>query len=140
MFEQMMDTLRKTTVSTLKVQQQLMQQWAQLPALAAPSSGTDLAEQIRAYQKQVIVTLIDMLKKHRETLDAQYGLGIQALEEAFRVGEAKDPAEYMRRAEEFCKHSLDCIKAVTEDQMKGFQAASEKWLEVLSKGVHVGDG
>jgi hypothetical protein len=56
------------------------------------------------------------------------------------VGEAKDPAEYMRRAEELCKHSLDCIKAVTEDQMRGFQAASEKWLEVLSKGVHVGNG
>src|SRR3974377_38123 len=99
MFEQMRDTFRKTTESALKVQQQMMLQWAQLPNLAAPQSGVPTTDQVRAYQKQVATTFTDMFKKHRETLDAQYGLGIQALEEAFRVGEAKDPAELMKRTE-----------------------------------------
>lgn len=140
MFEQMMDTFRKTTESALKVQQQMLLQWAQIPNLAAPSSGVPLTDQVRTYQKQVVNTYTDMLKKHRETLDAQYGLGIQALEEAFRVGEAKDPAELMKRTEELCKHSFDCLKAVADDQMRGVQAASEKWLAVVTKGAKVGNG
>jgi hypothetical protein len=140
MFEQMMDTFRKTTESALRVQQQMMQQWAQGTGIAATPASTPMTEQVRAHQTQVAATFTEILKKHRETLDAQYGLGIQALEEAFRVGDSKDPAEFMKRTEELCKHGFDCIKAVADDQVRGFQAASEKWLEVVTKGTKVANG
>jgi hypothetical protein len=137
MFDQVMDTFRKMTESTLKAQQQLMRQWAHVPSVVTTPFNVPEVEHLRAYQKQVSTTLTELMKRHRETLDAQYGLDIQALEEAFRVGDTKDPAEFMKRTEELCKHSFDCIKAVAEDQMKGLQAASEKWLEVVTKGAVV---
>lgn len=144
MFDQMMETFRKTTESALKAQQQMMQQWAGATATAAaptptpPAAGMPAADQVRAYQRQVAATFTELLRKHRETLDAQYGLGIQALEEAFRLGDAKDPAEFAKRAEELCRHSFDCLKAVADDQLRGFQAASEKWLETVTKGTKAG--
>jgi hypothetical protein len=154
MFDQVMDTFRKATESTLQLQQQMLQQWTQqwsqlagvtttrpaTPA-SAPTEAPAVAAaagQIQSFQKQVATTLTDLLKKHREVLDAQYAAGIRTIEEAFRAGEAKDPAQFLRLTEEFWKHSFDCLRSMAEDQMKGLQAATQKWLETMSKGIPVG--
>ena len=54
--------------------------------------GAAWLEQLSAAQKKWAETVTEMLNKHRETLDAQYKAGIRTIEEAFKVGEAKDPA------------------------------------------------
>ena len=69
-----------------------------------------------------------MLNKHRETLDAQYRAGIRTIEDAFRVGEAKDPEQFRKLTEELWRHSFECLKTVAEAQMRDFQAAMQKWL------------
>ncbi|MFO0907997.1 MAG: hypothetical protein U0794_06500 [Isosphaeraceae bacterium] len=142
MFEPMLDTIRKTTESNLRLQQQMMKPWWNVASTAEAKvpSGDVLIDQMRQFQKQLAVTMTEMFQRHRETVDAQYGLGIQVLEEAFRVSETRDPAEFLRRAEELCKHGFDCVKAVADDQAKGFQAATESWLGVINKGAKVAAG
>ncbi|MFO0909233.1 MAG: hypothetical protein U0794_12935 [Isosphaeraceae bacterium] len=142
MFDQMMDTFRKATESTLQCQQQMLHQWTsqwanpwpQPPwASLAGATSTPLADQLLAFQKQAAALVTDVLKKHREVLDHQYAAGIRTLEEAFKVGEARDPAQLMRLTEEFWKHSFECLRTLSEEQMKNLQQVGKKWVDSAAK-------
>ena len=146
MFDQVMDTFRKATESTLQMQQQMLRQWTQglpqmpgmmmgMPGMTGGGFGAPWLEQFQAFQKQVAASVTELLKKHRETLDSQYTAGIRTIEEAFRVGEAKDPVQLRRLTEELWKQSFECLKTVSEGQAKEFQLAVEKWFENVSKGA-----
>ena len=76
-----------------------------------------------------------MLNKHRETLDAQYRAGITAIEDAFRVGAAKDPEQFRKLTEELWRHSYECLKNLAESQMRDLQAVTQKWFELASQGA-----
>ena len=136
MFDQVLDNLRKATDSTIQVQQEMFrqwfQQWTQVPGI--PTPGAMLADQIHAFQRKWSQTVTDMLNKHRETLDSQYRAGIRTIEDAFRVGEAKDPAQFRKLTEELWRSSFDCLKTAMEAQLREFQAAAEKAFEAMSKG------
>ena len=80
-------------------------------------------------------TITDLLNKHREALDSQYRAGIRTIEEAFRVGEAKDPGQFRKLTEELWRQSFDSLKTAAESQVREFQAAMEKWVEGASKGA-----
>ena len=141
MYDQVLDNFRKATESTMQLQQEMFknwtQQWIQMPGMpgmtANPAVG--LAEQVRSLQKQCTNAVSDMLNKHRETLDTQYRAGIRTIDDAFRLGDAKDPDQFRRLAEELWKQSFDCLKTIVESQMRDFQGAAEKWFEVVSKGA-----
>ncbi|MFO0907996.1 MAG: hypothetical protein U0794_06495 [Isosphaeraceae bacterium] len=144
MIDQVLDSFRKATESTMQLQQQMIRQWAQ----AFPQAGVmtpptaavtpPWVEQAQAFQRQMADAVTDLLRKHRETLDAQYSAGIRTIEDAFRVGEARDPAQLQRLTEELWKRSFDCLKTVAENQMKEFQSAVETWLETVAKGAAAG--
>ena len=140
MFDQVLDNLRKATDSTIQIQQEMFRQWFQLWAEVPgiPTPGTVLAsnvnDQVQAFQRKWSQTVTEMLDKHRETLDSQYRAGIRTIEDAFRVGEAKDPAQFRKLTEELWRSSFDCLKTAMEAQLREFQAAAEKALEAVSKG------
>src|SRR5512135_444148 len=140
MFDQILDNLRKATDSTIQVQQEMFQewfqQWTQVPGTPTPGTmiTSSWADQIHAFQRKWSETITEMLNKHRETLDSQYRAGIRTIEEVFRVGEAKDFAQFGKRTEELWRQSIDCLKTVMEAQVRDFQAASEKAFEAVSKG------
>ena len=58
---------------------------------------------------------------------------MKALEEAFQLGEAKDTDELRKKTEELWHKSFDTLKEVTEAQMKDFQEAVTKWIEMATK-------
>ena len=140
MFDQVHDNLRKATESTIQFQQEMLrhwfQQWTQVPGIPTPGAmlTSGWADQVHAFQKKWSEAITDMLNKHRETLDTQYRAGIRTLEEAFRVGEAKDPAQFRKLTEELWRQSFDCLKTAMEAQLRDFQAAAEKAFEAISKG------
>ena len=78
--------------------------------------GAAWLEQLSDAQKKWGETVTDMLNKHRESLDAQYKAGIRTIEEAFKVGEAKDPQQFRRLTEELWKHGLESLRTVAEAQ------------------------
>ena len=144
MFDEVLNNFRKATDSTIQIQQEMfrqwLQQWSSLPGVPTPGSvlAKGWADQIQAFQKKWSETVTDMLNKHRETLDAQYRAGIRTIEDAFKVAEAKDPEQFRKLTEELWRHSFDCLKNTVESQLRDFQAAAEKGLEVMSKAAAAG--
>src|SRR5208337_934669 len=51
-------------------------------------------EQLSTAQRKCAEAVADMLKRHQETLDEEYRAGIRAIDDAFRVGEAKNPEQF----------------------------------------------
>jgi hypothetical protein len=139
MFDQILDNYRKATEATLQFQQMMLQSWGQQwPSTFGVPFPTELGswpEQFHKTQKKLGETITDMLNKHRETLDAQYRAGIRAIEDAFRVGEAKDPEQFRELVEELWRHSYECLKSLAESQMRDTQALMQKWFDLVSQGA-----
>jgi hypothetical protein len=140
MYDQLLDTSRKAAEATVQIQQELFRQWALqwarpvgFPDPTVALSG--MADRARALQQQWADTVIRALEQHRETLDDQYKAGIRTIEDAFRVGQARDPEQFRQFLEELWKHSFEALKSVTEAQMGRFQAALHDWSEAVAKGM-----
>ncbi len=139
MFDQFLNEYRSKAVeATTQFQQQLMRSWIQqwpgmlLGGKADPASWVTQAHDA---QKKWAETVTDMLSKHRETLDAQYRAGIRTIEEAFRVGEAKDPEQFRKLAEGLWRQNIECLKTFVETQLRDGQVAMQKMFEVASKSA-----
>jgi|SRR5512135_714920 hypothetical protein len=137
MFDQILDNYRKAAESTIQFQQEMLRNWTQQwPQVSGvPKPGAAATEQAQAAGKKWSETITDLLNKHREALDSQYRAGIRTIEDAFRVGEAKDPAQFRKLTEELWRHSVECLKTTFESQLRDFQAALEKSVEVASQGA-----
>ncbi len=150
MFDMILENYRKATESTMKLQQDVLRNWTmQWPqmfggstygfpfmggsAVGSAMPGAALLEQWSEARKKWADTVTEMLNKHRESLDAQYKAGICTIEEAFKVGDAKDPQQFRKLTEELWKQSFECLKTVAEAQTRDVQSAMEKWYEAASK-------
>jgi len=132
MLDQVFDNFRKASESTLQMQQELFKKWTtQWPT--APTGTAAWTEQAQTFQKRWLETVTETLSKHREKLDAQYKAGITAIEDAFRVTEAKTPDDYRRMTEELWRKSFDTLKSSAEAQVQDFQKGLEKWFELMAK-------
>ncbi len=137
MFDQVLESLSKATESTMRLQRELCQEWMHVSGVLNPQArfGNDWADRVRSFQKKWAEGLIDLLSRHRATLDDQYRAGIRVIEDAFRVAEAKDPEQFRKLFEALWRQSFECLKTAVESQMRDSQAAAEKGFEVVSKGV-----
>jgi hypothetical protein len=137
MFDQILETYRRATESSMLFQQTMLrnwtEQWPQAFGVSVPKAS--LPEQVNNIQKKLGATITEMLNKHRETLDAQYRAGIKAIEDAFRVADAKDPEQFRKLTEELWRHNYECLKSLAESQMRDIQAVSAKWFELASEGA-----
>jgi hypothetical protein len=136
MFDQVFDNFRKATETTLQAQQDLFQQWmSQWPKFPAASQGgaggENVREQVESFQKQWTESVTALLTKHCAALDAQYRAGIQVIEETLRTSEAKSPEEFRKLTEELWRKSFDVLTKTIENQIRDFQAAVEKWSEMM---------
>jgi hypothetical protein len=139
MFETIFDDYRKAVDSSFKMQQQMYRQWMngwpiKTPGEAGGAQGEAVEDRVRAYQKRWSETLAETLEKHRETLNAQYKNGIEAIESAFRTTEAKTPEEYWRLTQEFWRKSIDSYKTAFESQSKYVQSLAQMWTDMVTNG------
>jgi hypothetical protein len=131
-FDQAFEGFHKAAESTLHLQQHLFRQWAHLwPGLPKPSA--EWAERLQKFQKQWTQTATELTRKYQESWDAQYKAGMQVLAETFKMAETKDPEELRKKTEELWSKTFECFKGIAQAQVRDFQAASEKWLEVMTK-------
>ena len=141
MFDQVVDTFRKAIDSSMQIQQemfrQFVQQWSQVPGVPTPGSvvANSWADQVHAIQRKWTQTITDLLNRHREVLDSQYRAGIRTIEDAFRVGEAKNPEQFRKLTEELWRQTFDSMKTVIETQTRDLQAVTEKGFEAMTKGI-----
>jgi hypothetical protein len=139
MFDQIIENYRRATESSMLFQQMMLRNWTdQWPlAFGVTPPKASLPEQVYSFQKKLGETITEMLNKHRETLDAQYRAGIVAIEDAFRVAEAKDPQQLRKLTEELWRHSYECLKRLAEAQMRDIQAVTQKWFELATESAAV---
>jgi hypothetical protein len=131
-YEQVFDNVRKAAEANLKMQQEVFRQWTTLwPGLPSPQSVW--IDKVRDFQKQWGNTVSELARQHRDTFDRQYQAALESLEEALRVGESSNPEEFRKRTEQLCRKTLDCMREVSEAQMKEFQDAMSKWSELVTK-------
>jgi len=137
MFDQILQNYRTATETTMQFQQMLLRSWTQQwpPGFGVSIPMTNWPDQARNVQKKLTETTTDLLNKHRETLDAQYRAGIRAIENAFRVGEAKDPEQFRKLTEELWRQSYECLKNLAESQMRDIQALMQKSFDLASQGA-----
>jgi len=138
-FETIFDDYRRAVDSSFKTQQQMYRQWMngwpiKAPGQAGGKEGGAVEDQIRAYQERWSETLAETLETHRETLNAQYKSGIEAIQSAFRTTEARTPEEYWRLTQEFWRKSIDSYKTAFEAQSKYVQSLAQMWADMITKG------
>ena len=131
-YEQVFDNVRKATEANLKMQQEVFRQWTSLwPGMPTPQSVW--VDKVRDFQRQWSNAVSDLARKHRDTFDRQYQAALESLEEALRVGEAGNPEEFRQRTEQLCRKTLECLREVSEAQMKEFHDAMSKMSELVTK-------
>jgi hypothetical protein len=135
LFEQVFDNLRKTAESQLEMQQELFRQWgANWPGFPQQPQ-TAWVERVQKFQKGWAKTVKELLTKHREVLDEQYGLALDSMEEAFKVAQSSDPEEYAKRCESLCRKSLEVMREAGELQVRELQDVLAKWSELATKSA-----
>lgn len=130
--DEVFQNVRKATEANLKMQQEVFRQWtAMWPGIPTPQ--TVWVDKVRDLQKQWTHTISDLARKHRDTVDRQYQAALESLDAALRVTESTNPEEYRRRAEQLCRKTLDCVREMSETQIREFQESAGKWTELLTK-------
>ena len=132
MFEDVFQHVRKAAEANLKLQQEAFQQWSSLWP-GAPSIQPAWVDKVQKFQKQWGDTVSGLAAKHREVLDQQYQATVESLDAALKVTESTNPEEFRRRAEQFCRKALDCMKEVSESQVREFQDSAAQWTKLLTK-------
>src|SRR5208282_5299153 len=105
---------------------------------AASASATPAAtwlEQLSTAQRKWAEAVADMLKRHQETLEEQYRAGIRAIDDAFRVGEARNPEQFQRLSEELWRRNCEVLKTAIASQMHDVQSVMQKWYEAARLGA-----
>ena len=132
MFEKVFENLRKATEASVQAQQEIFQKWVSLWP-GGPSSPYSWGEQIQKTQKQWNQLVTEQVKKQRATLEEQFNAGLRNIEESFRLAEAKDPKEFRAKTLELWSKSFDYLRQTAEAQLREFQAAMEKWAEMVTQ-------
>lgn len=131
-YEEVFENMKHAAEANLKMQQEMLQQWMVMwPGLQTPQAMW--VEKVRDFQHQWVNTISDLARKHRDTIDRQYQAALESLDEALRLSESSNPDEVRQRTEQLFRKSLDCIREVSEAQMKEFQDAMSKWGELVTK-------
>jgi hypothetical protein len=133
MLDQMLESFRKASESSLNMQSDMFKQWVQQwPTMPLNAAGVS-SEWVRTFQKRWIEFLTDSLNKNRASVDSAYGSGIKVIEQTFRLSEAKTPEEYRHLVEDLWRKMFDVLKDQSETQLRDFQKGFEKLLETIPK-------
>ena len=123
--------IRKAAETSVKMQQEVFQHWAHFLPVASPQSVW--IDKIRDYQKQWCSTVSDLARTHRDVIDKQYQSAVESLDAALKDIESTNPEEYRRRSEQLCRKTIDCLREVSETQLREFQDAITKFMELATK-------
>jgi hypothetical protein len=131
-FEEVFQNIRKAAEANLRMQQELYSQWTSLwPGMPAPQ--TAWLNNMQGFRKQIVETIASLARKHREVVDRQFQSAIESLDAALSMSDASTPEEFRRRSEQLCRKSLDCMKEMTETQIREVQEAITKWTDLIAK-------
>ncbi len=131
--DQMFESFRRASMSSLQLQQELFKQWTQQWP-ATPLSATGFStEWIQKLQKRWFEFTSESLNRQREMTDSLYKSLIQMVEQVSHLSEAKTPEDYRRNSEELRHKMFETFKEQSDAQFREFQKSAEKWFDVMPK-------
>ncbi len=128
MMDQFFDNFRKAAESSLQIQQELFKQWTQPWSSGGPFAGAG-GDVGRNVQRRWVELSVDLLNKHRQSLDSTYAAGIQIIEQTVRASDAKSPDDYRQLMEDLWRKLFETFKTQSEAQFSAFQQWSQKSAE-----------
>jgi hypothetical protein len=131
MLDQLFDTYRKTSESWLQMQQDMFKNMTQQWTAASPNAAGAATEWNRNFQKRFIDLAVEILDRHRQSLDATYKAAIEILAQSSRVSEAKTAEEYRRGVEDLWRRWFESVKTQSESQFRDVQNWAGKSLEIV---------
>jgi len=136
MFNQVFEAVQKATNSTIGMQQEFFNKWFSLwPGVSTSPVAVGEAPKI---QKKWVETIGELIKKQRPVLETQFRTGLQCIEDAFHLAEAKDPEELRAKTVTLCQKVFDCLRQTQEAQIRDIQTAVAQWTEfVTSQGARL---
>jgi hypothetical protein len=129
MFNQMFENVSKASESSFQLQQEMLRVWTQ-QWLTMPQSLGISAELARNLEKRWIELSIEMLNKQKEMLESNYTSGIQAIEQTFRLSEAKTSDDYQRMVEDLWRQLFKSSMDNSEAQLQEFRKWADKSFEM----------
>jgi hypothetical protein len=111
MFSQVYENLRRATEATVQMQQEMFKTWVNLwPGTSGSSPAW--SDEVQQFQRKWSQTLAELLKRQREVTTAHFKAGLQNIEKAFQVGEARTPEELRARSLELWQKCFDDLRLV----------------------------
>jgi hypothetical protein len=134
MFDQAYQSLQKMTEVSVQMQQEMFKKWFGMwPGV--PMTTAFPVEKYREFQKKWAEAVTEILKRRRETVEGQFKAGLESIEKAFAVGEAKTPEELREKTLELWKKFFESYRQAYDAQLADFQAGFEKWFELTKVPV-----
>ena len=134
MFDQVIESLRKATEGTVQMQQEMFKKWVNMwPGV--PGGPTTWGDQAQKFQKKWVETVTELLKRQRETTEAQFKAGLQHIESAFQLSEVKSPDELRAKTTELWKQCFESLRQAHDALIRDSQVAIEKWFELMTKAA-----
>lgn len=131
MFQNVMENFRQATEATVHLQQEMFKKWIGLwPSLP---TATPWGEEAKKFQKKWAETMEELVKKQSVVSEAQFKAGLQNIEKAFQLAEAKSPEDLRAKSVELWQQCFDNLKQVYEAQLRGFESAMDKWCKLMTK-------
>lgn len=131
-FEEVFQNIRKVTEANLKMQQEVYSQWSSLwPGIPTPQSAW--IDKMRQFRTQWTKSISDIARAHQKTIDSQYESALESLEAALSVTDASSPEELRRKTEQLCRKSLDCVREISETQIRELQETVTKITDLMTK-------
>ena len=107
--------------------------WPGVPGIPTiPAVG---AEPFIKFQKKWTEFVGEIVKKQRETLEAQFSAGLKNIEEAFKLADVKNPEELRTKTIELWQKVFETLHQSFEAQVRDMQTIAGRWTELASKGA-----
>lgn len=133
MFDQVLESFRKASESSLQAQQHLLEQWLQgFPAAPVGINGPSLASTVEL-QKRFRELATETLNKNRELLELAFKSAVRVVEQTSRISEAKSTKDYESRVEELWRELADTLKAQSDTLISALSSATNKLFELPTK-------
>jgi hypothetical protein len=131
MLDQLFDGFRKASESGIVAQKEMLKQWvSQWPSASLSAAGSAL-EKSSTFQKRWVESATSALNRQRELLDTTAKAGMQFVEQAARLAEARSPDDYRRLIEELWRKVFQGVKDQSEAQFNELKRTSEAWLSAM---------
>jgi hypothetical protein len=126
-----LESFRKVSESSLQMQQEMLKHWTERWAGSTSQAQNASSEASQNVQKRWLALGVDLLNKHRASLDSTYAAGIQLIEQSFGAAGAKSPEEYRRMTEELWRKLFDTYRSQAEAQFETLKDWSTKSAEAV---------